>query len=67
MDYEGLMSYLPEEVREVLNTNGNFEWVTEMPDSKLAAPRSNVLADNGSCQNPQAIKSGEYYYISGPF
>ena len=49
----------------VLNTDGKFEWVTEMPDSKLAAPRSNVLADNGSCQNPQAIKSGDYYYIIG--
>ena len=53
-DYNNQLEYW------VLNTNGYFEWITEMPDSKLAAPRSNVLADNGSCQNPQAVKSGDY-------
>lgn len=43
MDYEGLMSYLPEEVREVLNTNGKQDWLTlTIPHAEVAVHPAKV-------------------------
>lgn len=49
----------------ILDTDGSYAWVDKMPDKTLAAPRSNILADNGACQYPQVVKDGKYYYLIG--
>lgn len=52
----------------LINTNGEQEWSKTIPTATATsaseeALRSNMLADNGSCQHPQVFKKGDWYYL----
>lgn len=54
----------------IRNTDGQITWSKTIPTATLTsasdeALRSNMLENNGSCQHPQVIKKGNYYYLIG--
>ncbi len=54
----------------IRDTNGEVSWTKTIPGASATtasdeALRSNMLANNAACQNPQVIKHGEYYYLIG--